>query len=115
MRKQMQMPEFNGEKGYHGTDAVTGGRLRGATGPTDYFHFFCPYCPGDQIMDILQYQPHPSGEFGGNQSSIVRDDGYEGFALAFRLRCERCGHEDFVKLSNRYIRGGTHEEILQLP
>ncbi len=40
----------------HGTEAVQSGRLRGATDATDYFYFFCPTCPGDHLLRILDYR-----------------------------------------------------------
>ncbi len=47
------MSKFNNGKPYHGSNAVSHGKLRGAT-DTDYFYFFCPKCAHRQIMRILE-------------------------------------------------------------
>jgi hypothetical protein len=49
------MARFNHGEGYHSSEAVTEGKLRGAT-DTDYFYFFCPKCPDDEILRILDYE-----------------------------------------------------------
>ena len=48
------MDRFNNGEPYHKFDAVTGGRLEGATDAEDYFYFFCPKCPDREIMRILE-------------------------------------------------------------
>lgn len=106
------MGEFNDGKPYHGSDDVSGGRLKGATGETDYFYFFCPKCPDNQIVRILEYGVHfkePSNRY--NQS--CKSKAKYGFGLVFKLYCEKCGHTDFVKVSNTGWQGGNHADILK--
>ena len=105
------MRKFNGGKPYHGSNSVAGGKLRGATGETDYFYFFCPQCPDDEIMRILEYGIHaeePKNPYDEHCKSKAR----YGFTLAFKLHCEKCGHTDFVKISNTSWQGGQHQGIL---
>jgi hypothetical protein len=37
----------------HGSDKVMDGALKGRTDATDYFYFFCPSCPNDNILRVL--------------------------------------------------------------
>lgn len=72
----------------HGTDAVTGGKLKGST-ETDYFHFDCPACPEKRWgLDV---------ELLG-----VRDDSGPGQLTArtilLGLSCPSCGMRDLVKI-----------------
>ncbi len=48
------MRKFNHGRPYHGSKSVEHGKLRGAT-DTDYFYFFCPQCPGEQILRVLEW------------------------------------------------------------
>lgn len=106
------MPKFNNGRPYHGSSAVDNGKLRGATGETDYFYLFCPKCPNDQIVRILEYGVHaeePTNPYNDKCKSKAK----YGFTLAFKLYCENCGHTDFIKLSNTGWQGGSHSEILR--
>ena len=106
------MAGFNDGKPYHGSDAVVEGLLRGATGETDYFYFFCPKCPDDEIMRILEYGIHaeqPNNQYNADCHSKAK----YGFTLAFKLHCEKCGHEDFVKISNMGWQGGKHSDVVR--
>lgn len=49
------MPKFNKGKAYHGSESVMNGGLKGST-DTDYFYFFCPKCPDQEIMRVLDYE-----------------------------------------------------------
>lgn len=105
------MQKFHGGQPYHGSRAVEQGKLRGATGETDYFYFFCPQCPGDEIMRILEYDVHaeqPDNPYNDHCRSKAK----YGFILAFKLHCEKCRHTDFVKVSNTGWQGGQQEQIL---
>lgn len=105
------MPKFNNGKPYHGSTDVTGGKLRGATDATDYFYFFCPKCPSDEIMRVLEYDVHAE-EPENRYNSECKSKAKNGFALAFKLHCEKCGHTDFVKVSNTGWQGGSHAAAL---
>ena len=105
------MSKFNSGRLYHGSDAVSDGQLKGASGETDYFYFFCPKCPDEQILRILEYGVHeevPENPYNNECKSNAK----YGFTLAFKLHCEKCGNEDFVKVSNIGWQSGTHAEII---
>lgn len=93
------MTIFNNGKAYHGSEAVVSGKLKGATGETDCFYFFCPKYPGSEILRILEYGVH-SEEAANPYNQGCRSKAKYGFALAFKLHCEKCGHTDFVKILN---------------
>lgn len=104
--------KFNNGRPYHGSKAVERGKLRGATAETDYFYFFCPTCPDDQIMRVLEYGVHEeqgSNPYNGQTKSIAKFS----FSLAFKLHCERCESTDFVKISNTGWQGGSHSDTLR--
>lgn len=82
----------NQPRPYEGSEAVKNGRLQGATRKgSNYFDFFCPNCPDRRCMRILNYE---------NQNSAAR-----GFMYVFRLYCETCKLEDFVKITSRVAVG----------
>jgi hypothetical protein len=96
---------------YNGSDAVFDGKLKGATGETDYFYFFCPKCPDDHILRILEYRVHE--EVPENPSNEeCKSHARHGFTLAFKLHCENCEYKDYVKVSNIGWQSGTHAEII---
>ena len=105
------MRKFNGGKAYHGSSDVKDGNLHGATGESDYFYFFCPKCPGDEVMRILEYGPHAE-ETENPYNDKCKSKAKYGFTLAFKLHCEKCSHTDFVKVSNTGWQGGQHQQIL---
>jgi hypothetical protein len=80
------------------TSDVQEGHLKGATGETDYFYFFCPKCPDREIiMRILEYGEHvPQTENEYNPD--CKSHAKYGFILSFKLYCEKCGHSDFIKV-----------------
>lgn len=100
------MAKFNNGKPYHGSDAVFGGKLRGTTDEGDYFYFFCPKCPNDEIVRILEYGTHASDEKNPYNDHCKSKAKY-GFTLVFKIYCENCGHEDFVKISNSGFQMGN--------
>ena len=87
---------------YHGSSEVTEGKLKGSTDRSDYFYFLCPKCPGKEMLRILDYKEMPIAPkpTNGNEEEEV------GFTLAFKFRCEKCGFQDFVKISNLGWQGG---------
>ena len=106
------MRTFNNGRPYHGSHEVTEGNLRGATGETDYFYFFCPRCSDNQILRILEYGIHaeqPENPYNKECKSKAK----YGFVLVFKLYCENCTHADFVKISSIAWQGGRHSEILR--
>jgi len=106
------MRKFNNGQPYHGSNAVSGGRLEGATGRTDYFFFFCPKCSDRYIMRILDYEVRrhlPENPMNPH----VQRKAVQGFVLAFKLYCEQCKHEDFVKIDNIGVAGGHHRDALR--
>jgi hypothetical protein len=105
------MSKFNSGKPYHGSEAVTSGKLQGSTAETDYFYFFCPKCPDNRILRILDYDQH--GEESENPyNEQFKKKAKRGFALVFHIYCENCKHEDFVKISNTGWQGGTLADAL---
>ncbi|MBB3977271.1 putative RNA-binding Zn-ribbon protein involved in translation (DUF1610 family) [Rhizobium azooxidifex] len=99
------MQQFNNGKPYHGSPDVEGGKLRGATVDTDYFYFFCPKCPDDQIVRVLEHGIHAQqavNPYNDQCHSVAKN----GFTLAFRIHCDSCGFEDFIKISNTGWQGG---------
>ena len=105
------MQTFNDGHPYHGSSAVEHGKLRGATGETDYFYFFCPSCPDDQIMRILEYGVH-GAESDNPYNEHCQSEAKYGFALAFKIHCEKCNCTDFIKVSNTGWQGGQHQQLL---
>jgi predicted RNA-binding Zn-ribbon protein involved in translation (DUF1610 family) len=106
------MAKFNNGKPYHGSDVISGGRLEGATGETDYFYFFCPKCPDREIVRILEYEEHakePTNEYNTDCKSQAK----YGFTLVFKIFCEKCGHSDFIKISNTGWQGGKQSQIVK--
>jgi hypothetical protein len=108
--KENRMSKFNGGKAYHGSEAVTGGRLRGAT-DTDYFYFFCPVCPGEEILRVLDFEVrHEQADTPYNATLTPKSS--KGFVVALKLHCQRCGLTDFTKISNLGWQGGQHADTL---
>ena len=105
------MSQFNNGEPYHGSGAVTEGRLQVATCGTDYFFFFCPKCPDRQIMRILDYEVRRWEPENPVNQELERKAA-QGFVLAFKLYCEQCKHEDFVKIDNMGLQGGRHKDAL---
>lgn len=100
------MSKFNRGKPYHGSEAISGGKLHGAT-DTDYFYFFCPKCSGNEMMRVLDYEVrHEQRENPYNVE--LSPKAARGFTLAFKLHCQKCGLSDFVKISNTGWQGGSH-------
>jgi len=105
------MKKFNNGKPFHGSTAVEDGKLKGATGRTDYFFFFCPNCPDKYIMRILDYcaiQDTPENRV----NSEMKIPAAKGFILAFKLYCEKCKHTDFVKIDNVGLQGGFYKDAI---
>lgn len=104
------MKEFNGGKPYDGSSAAQGGGLTGST-DTGYFYFFCPKCPDKHIMRILEYGVREETQENPYNSEFKKK-AKNGFILAFKLYCENCKHNDFVKITNTGLQSGTHAQAL---
>ena len=109
----MRMDKFNNGKPYHGSDQIMRGKLKGATDNQDYFYFFCPKCPDKEIVRILEYGEHTRDNVNPYNDHCKSKAKY-GFTLVFKLFCEKCGHSDFVKISNTGWQGGKHKEAMRL-
>lgn len=83
----------------HGTPKVTQGKLKGETCRTDYFYFLCPRCDGKQMLRILKYETRLD-EPENDYNQFYKKKASSRFILGFRLRCEKCGLEDYTKISN---------------
>ena len=103
--------KFNHGKAYHGSSAVTDGKLQGAT-DTDYFYFFCPVCDGKQIMRPLDYEVREE-QAGNPYDDQLKSKAVKGFTLAFKLHCEKCNLTDFVKISNLGRQGGDYGNLVK--
>lgn len=99
------MSKFNNGKPYHGSDAVTGGKLQGATDDSDYFYFYCPNCSNKHIMRVLDYGVHDY-EDENRYNADFEKKAKKGFTLVFQLYCENCKHIDYVKISNMGLQVG---------
>lgn len=93
------MAKFNKGKPYHGSGVITGGKLKGETCGTDYFYFLCPKCDDKQIMRILEYEIR-AHEKENEYNEYYKKNATDGFTLAFHVHCEKCGLNDFTKISN---------------
>lgn len=105
------MTKFNNGKPYHGSYAVTEGKLQGSTAETDYFYFFCPKCPDKHVLRLLEYGIHSEDDEHPYKNQLRRK-AKRAFTLVFCLYCERCEFTDFVKISNTGWQGGTYEKII---
>ena len=95
----------------HGSFAVQGGKLKGATDRTDYFYFFCPACPDDRVLRILDVDPieeKPGNEF----NNVCRSKARKTLIFGFEIFCEHCGFRDYVKVANAGWQGGKHSQTL---
>ena len=89
------MKPFNDGKIFHGSDAVQSGSLTGAT-DTDYFYFFCPTCPDNERVRLLDCTFVRSDlDYDDAAGALKRS-----FILAFEFVCRKCGHHDFFKVAN---------------
>jgi len=83
---------------WHGSDAVSGGKLIGTT-DTDHFYFFCPKCADRHVMRVLDHRYHQDpgsvAAYPAESPEQVTD-----FTLAFKLYCPECRLTDYVKLGN---------------
>jgi hypothetical protein len=105
------MKNFNNGQPYHGSDAVENGKLTGATGMTDYFFFICPKCPDTHIMRILDYGVHHElPENPANEHYKKKTP--KAFTLVFKIYCEQCKLQDFVKVGNIGLQEGNHKFTL---
>lgn len=98
---------FNRGKGYHGSDVVTHGKLKGRSGRTDYFFFLCPKCNNDQIMRILEYEFRKAAPPVKRQE---KETPTEYFNLAFHLYCPNCQFKNFIKIDNNHQAGPLNPE-----
>ncbi len=100
------MEKFNNGAPYHGSDYVTHGKLKGSTDETDYFYFFCPTCNDNEVLRILDYGVHAK-ESIKQYNAQCKSNAIYGFTLVFKLYCEKCGYNDFIKISNTGRQGGN--------
>ena len=96
----------------HGSEKITGGKLRGATDRTDYFYFFCPQCSGDEILRVLDFKSLRE-ESGNKYNNQCRSQARKTFGLGFEIFCEKCDFRDYVKIANYGWQGGKHSEVLK--
>jgi hypothetical protein len=101
-------------KNTHGSEAIVGGCLRGATDLTDYFYFFCPACSGERLLRILDYE-FTRDDKGNEYNERCKLKAARSFIIAFDIACEECGFRDCVKVSNIGWQGGKHSEVLRSP
>ncbi|OUM02850.1 hypothetical protein [Variovorax sp. JS1663] len=106
------MTQFNNGKVYHGSDAVQGGRLQGATAETDYFYFFCPNCPDKEMLRVLDHGVRHEQPDNPYDTKVGGPKSATGFVLALKVHCRKCGFTDFVKIGNLGWQGGKHQEAL---
>lgn len=102
--------KFNRGKPYHGSSAITNGKLQGST-DTDYFYFFCPNCDGKQIMRLLDYEIRQE-QLENPYNGKLKSKAVRGFTVAFKLHCEKCKLTDFVKVSNLGWQGGDYKAVV---
>lgn len=100
----MSRSSFNRGRPFHGSEAVMEGRLQGRT-DTDYSYFFWPTCPGEEILQVLDYKVVSDGPV--SYAAEERRHAKRDFIVAFELRCVRCGHRDFLKVANVGWQGGN--------
>jgi predicted RNA-binding Zn-ribbon protein involved in translation (DUF1610 family) len=105
----MSKSKFNKGKLYHGSESVCGGKLKGETCLTDYFYFLCPKCEGKQIMRALEYEVRDHTQ-ENKYNEFFKHKAIEGFTLAFHIHCEKCGLDDFTKISNIGLQSGDVRE-----
>lgn len=105
------MRKFNGGRACDGSNAVKDGKLRGATDREGHFYFFCPKCPDDEIMRILEYGVTDEAEKNPYNDQCHSKAQY-GFTQIFKLHCDKCGHTDFVRIGNLGWQGGQHRQTL---
>jgi hypothetical protein len=95
---------FNRGRPFHGSEHVAKGGLKG-TADTDYFYFFCPRCPDQYIMRVIDFKIVKDGpvEYAKELSPAAHRE----FIIALELHCQNCGHDDFVKIANMGWQGGN--------
>ncbi len=93
--------KFDDGTPFHGSKNVRDGKLTGAT-DTDYFQFYCPECPGKQVLEKLNYKVMEDRPLDDPEMRSWANPGHERrwFALAIELRCPGCGLRDCVKIGN---------------
>lgn len=104
------MQKFNKGKAYNGSESVMKGGLKGST-DTDYFYFFCPKCPDQEIMRILDYEVRAE-QTENPYNTMPSPKPAKGFTLAFKIYFQKCKHTDFVKISNMGWQGGKYSSTL---
>ena len=70
-----------------------------------------PNNPENEIMRILEYGEHKRVS-ENRYNAQCKSKAKCGFALVFKLFCEKCGHTDFVKVSNIGWQSGKHSALL---
>ena len=100
------MAKFNKGKPYCGSYKVNKGKLKGTTDGSHYFYFICPECDDNQIMRVLEYEVSEHKE-ENEYNEFFKKKATEGFTLAFHIHCEKCGLDDFTKISNIGLQQGN--------
>ncbi len=76
------------------------------------YYFFCPTCSDDHIMRILDYNV-VNDEPGNAYNPQMHSKAVRTFTMEFKVHCEQCGLNDFVKVSNGGWQGGTYADALR--
>jgi len=86
---------------WHGSNDVFNGNLRGTT-DTDYFYFFCPKCPDNQILLVSDY-------IDDSNKTKRTKYGHKDIGIVFKIKCAKCSYKDYIKITNRGWQGGTFQ------
>ena len=93
----------------HGSEKVTGGRLKGQT-DTDYFNFLCPRCADGQVMRIIDGVQHVGDthkKYFLDGNKVLKNHQAKQrkcmVHLSFKIYCYKCKFTDIVKISNLQI------------
>jgi len=103
------MREIIGDQTYSKIDGNIG--LYGEKDLASYFYFFCPVCPDNEVVRIIDYGINSKMGFNLLNKSY-KNKAKVQFTLAFHLVCEKCGHQDYIKISNMGKQTGSSENIL---
>ena len=100
---------FNNGEPYHGTSEVSGGKLTGKTGKTDYFFFLCPRCNNGNVMRVLEYERRETIPLTPRRE---KKNPKENLNLAFHLHFTVCDLDDFIKIDNNHRSGAVADGFM---